>query len=359
MDQILNLLHKLAGPIDWRDLLHKWQLEGNSDTQHDRHMELVTPPSISTLTTELQAIQGETEATIRTYSAAAMKQIARLYLDGHVSQECVDTFLLMESHTSSSTTNPKTPSMSQLGLYWLQAAFEVGNDVSAAYDVAVLLETGDGSLSTSTVALNENSPEIDQEGNHIVDLQQEEEAYSNSNIAATASDHTNSSSGVPIDVIAAGRWFYKAACRGHIEAMVELALLYELGIGGMVQSDEHALHWYRHAAMQGHVHAKYSVGEAWEEARGVPHSDSEEACLWYFKAALEGDEDGKQALYRLADVATRILPIVQRQDELSLLLSTNLEPSLAIRNVVNIRNDDQVNTTDESPEPRRSAILRV
>ena len=112
--------------------------------------------------------------------------------------------------------------------------------------------------------------------------------------------------GVVIDVIAAAEWFHKAAEAGHVEAMAELGLCYELGCG-VEQSDEQAIEWYMKAAEQGHLTAKYSVGEAFEEARGVPQSD-EEACLWYYKAAIEGDEDSRKALRRLEDIARIVVP---------------------------------------------------
>ena len=95
-----------------------------------------------------------------------------------------------------------------------------------------------------------------------------------------------------------------------MEAMNELALCYELGCG-VEQSDEKALDWYMKAASLGHATAKYSVGEAFEEARGVPQSD-EEACIWYYKAALDGDEDSRQALLRLHDIARIVVPGVGR-----------------------------------------------
>ncbi|KAL7567551.1 hypothetical protein ACA910_000155 [Epithemia clementina (nom. ined.)] len=110
----------------------------------------------------------------------------------------------------------------------------------------------------------------------------------------------------PIDVYAAFAWFAKAAEGGHVEAMNELALCYELGCG-VEQNDQKALDWYMRAACLGHATAKYSVGEAYEEARGVPQSD-EEACIWYYKAALDGDEDSRQALVRLIDIARIVCP---------------------------------------------------
>ncbi len=142
------------------------------------------------------------------------------------------------------------------GLAWLQASFEIGNDVHAAHETAMLYEYG--------------------------------------------------RNGIEVDVVAAAEWFEKAAEAGHVEAMAELGLCYELGCG-VEQSDENALDWYTKAANLGHATAKFSVAEAFEEARGVPQSD-EEACLWYYRAALVGDEDSKKALRRLYDIARIVVP---------------------------------------------------
>jgi Sel1 repeat len=147
----------------------------------------------------------------------------------------------------------------ETGLAWLECAFHAGKDVEAAHDLAIIYEYG---------------------------------RYS-----------------VPTDVVAAAVYFETAARAGHVEAMAELALCYELGCG-VEASDETALDWYMKAAVAGHVTAKYAVGEAFEEARGVPQSD-EEACLWYYKAAVAGDEDSRRALRRLESIARIVVPGVR------------------------------------------------
>jgi len=144
----------------------------------------------------------------------------------------------------------------ELGLAWLKAAFELGNDTDAAYKTAIIYEYG----------------------HHQVH----------------------------VDVVAAAEWLQKAAEESHVEAMAELALCYELGCG-LEQDDETALDWYTKAANLGHITSKYSVAEAFEEARGVPQSDAE-ACLWYYRAALAGDEDSKKSLRRLYDIARIVVP---------------------------------------------------
>jgi TPR repeat protein len=204
--------------------------------------------------------------------APAMRLIADLYLDGEIlapampaaeaSASDVPTPSSSDGATADGATAAATNSARKstpnaaLGVRWLQSAFEVGNDVDAAHDLALLYEHGHRS--------------------------------------------------VELDVVRAAEWLLRAAEKGHVEAMAEIGLCYELGCG-VPQNDEHALDWYMKAAEKGSLVAKYSVGEAFEEARGVPMS-LEEACLWYHKAAREGDDDAKDALRRLRDVARIVLP---------------------------------------------------
>jgi TPR repeat protein len=266
------LLQELAGPVDWSVLPSNDQ-SPQEPNNNDGDLDVTIM--------ELADSVDDDENHTHSYRALAMRRLAEFYLNGSASSATIAaaTAALPITNTETSseenTTNPTTTvTPTPIGLWWLQAAFDIGKDVTAAHDVAVLLEKG-----------------------------QEQH-------------------GIAIDVVASGRWFFKAARAGHVESMAELALLFELGIGGMVQSDEHALFWYRQAALRGHSNSKYSVGEALEEARGVPHSDVEEACLWYYKAALDGDEDGKLALQRLADVATRmrLVPLVVEEAPAGALL---------------------------------------
>jgi len=182
-------------------------------------------------------ISENSSASSNDYAAPAMRRIASCYLTGS-----------------------GVEANAQVGLKWMEAAHETGNDLDAAHEMALVFEHGQ---------------------------------Y-----------------GVDVDVVAAVTWFRKAAEAGHMEAMAELGLCYELGLA-VEQSDEEALDWYMKAAEKGHLTARFSVGEAFEEARGVPQSD-EEACLWYYKAAIEGDEDSRKALRRLEDIARIVLPGVGR-----------------------------------------------
>jgi len=200
------------------------------------------------------------------------REMAGVRLDFHNKKESDKTETESTAVSVERTKEPFSPAMKRiaecylkgvgvetnrdLGVRWLQVAYEVANDVDAAHTLAVLYEHGKFA--------------------------------------------------VEIDVYRAAEWFLKAAQGGHTEAMAEYGLCCELGCG-RDQSDEEALDWYMRAANNGHTTAKYSVGEAFEEARGVPQSD-EEACLWYYKAAVEGDVDSKRALRRLHDIARIVVP---------------------------------------------------
>lgn len=142
------------------------------------------------------------------------------------------------------------------GLAWLKAAYEIGKDLQAAYELGSIFEHGKFDVET--------------------------------------------------DIYLATKWFQKAAEGGHVEGMAEYAICCELGCGRDVNEEE-ALEWYMKAAQKGHVTANFSVGEAFEEARGVPQSDSE-ACLWYYKAAVMGDDGSIAALRRLSDIARIVVP---------------------------------------------------
>jgi len=162
-------------------------------------------------------------------------------------------FLFLEGTIEKSGSKPET------GLQWLQCAFAAGNDIDAAHEMALIYEYG--------------------------------------------------RFGVETDPSVAAQWFETAATAGHVEAMAELGLCYELGCG-VEADDEKALDWYMKAAEAGHVTAKFSVAEAFEEARGVPQSDTE-ACLWYYKAAVAGCDDSRRALKRLEDIARIVVPGVR------------------------------------------------
>jgi TPR repeat protein len=200
-------------------------------------------PLVATITTP-PIPEQEALPTLHEYAGPAMKRLAYYYLEEQ------------NATGSSSPTEHHSIDAPAVGLQWLRCAHYYGRDADAAYELAMIYEYGH---------------------------------YS-----------------VPVDIAAAFFYFQRAAAAGHVEAMVELALCYELGCGCDV-NDALSLDWYLQAAQAGHVIAKYSVGEAYEVARGVPQSP-EEACLWYYKAAVAGDDDALAALRRLQDIARIVIP---------------------------------------------------
>jgi len=77
----------------------------------------------------------------------------------------------------------------------------------------------------------------------------------------------------------AAQWFEKAAVQGHVEAQVELARLYRLGMG-VPQDSMKMLKWYTAAATKGHVGAQLLVADAYAYGDGV-EPDLVKAYVWY------------------------------------------------------------------------------
>lgn len=231
--------------------------------------------STSESTLPANSSSSSPSSSAETYRAPAMTEIAKCYFTGMVTKNEPDEEPAQTVQHDGGTPQT-TSSATTLGLAWLQAAFELGGDYTAAYDLALLYEYG--KIPTQYYP-------------------------------SATSTGTSTTEHIPVDIVAAAQWFQRAATAGHVEAMAELALCYELGCG-VEQDDALALDWYTKAANLGNVTAKFSVGEAFEEARGVPQSD-EEACLWYYRAALAGDEDSKKALRRLYDIARIVVPGLQ------------------------------------------------
>jgi len=261
----------------WKDIVDeaantdqqsKWQLaqaylHGDCGLQQDPEKAMRYFRELSCVDMDEQtgtfAIHGDGSGDNKPY-APAMRQLAAHQfsmltdnMENHYADETQDEH---DSSNSTTTIQQQNEQLSKLGTAWLQAAHDLGDDADAAHELALHYEYGK---------------------HHVA-----------------------------VDVVAAYEWFQKAATAGHVDAMAELGLCYELGCG-VEQDDELALDWYTKAANEGNVTAKFSVGEAFEEARGVPQSD-EEACLWYYRAAMVGDEDSKVALKRLYDIARIVVP---------------------------------------------------
>jgi TPR repeat protein len=81
--------------------------------------------------------------------------------------------------------------------------------------------------------------------------------------------------------------FLAAAQTGHPDSQVNVALMYEQGIG-IGKDETEAVTWYSKAAEQGHAAAQYNLAVLYENGRGT-EIDFSKANEWYRKASAQGD----------------------------------------------------------------------
>lgn len=93
--------------------------------------------------------------------------------------------------------------------------------------------------------------------------------------------------GVPVDYVAAVRWYRAAAEQGHADAQFALAEMYKNG-DGVGKSLDEALRWYRKAAAHGQAGAELMLGVLYESGVGV-RADVAEAARWYRLSSDHGD----------------------------------------------------------------------
>ena len=107
------------------------------------------------------------------------------------------------------------------------------------------------------------------------------------------------------DYTQAARLFRPLAEQGIASAQFNLGVMYANG-QGLPQDYQAALKWYRRAAEQGDASAQNNLGLMYEKGRGV-RRDFIRAHMWFnvAAAALSGD-DGKAAMKRRDDVASRM-----------------------------------------------------
>ncbi|MBW3697740.1 sel1 repeat family protein [Vibrio sp. T187] len=77
-----------------------------------------------------------------------------------------------------------------------------------------------------------------------------------------------------------------AAEAGLVHAQVQLAIMYEQGLGTEIDLEEAAF-WYRLAANQGHLEAQYNLALLYINGEGV-EEDSSAALYWIERAAHQG-----------------------------------------------------------------------
>jgi TPR repeat protein len=82
-------------------------------------------------------------------------------------------------------------------------------------------------------------------------------------------------------------WLRRAAERGHVKAMANLAVMLEKG-HGVAKDEAEAVKWYRLAAEKGNATAMTYLGSMLARGRGVA-KDETEATKWYRRAAEAGN----------------------------------------------------------------------
>ena len=56
------------------------------------------------------------------------------------------------------------------------------------------------------------------------------------------------------------QWFRKASERGNVSGMLHLGVMYQLGIGGVLEDPARSAYWYGQAAQRGNADAMYNLG---------------------------------------------------------------------------------------------------
>ncbi len=104
----------------------------------------------------------------------------------------------------------------------------------------------------------------------------------------------NGADGVPSDVVAAAKWYQRAAGQGVSAAQNNLGLMYAQGRGVPQDVARAALLW-RDAAAKNHVIAQFNLGLAYFRGEGVAENRSE-AVRWFRRAGELGLADAQYAL---------------------------------------------------------------
>jgi tRNA A-37 threonylcarbamoyl transferase component Bud32 len=92
-------------------------------------------------------------------------------------------------------------------------------------------------------------------------------------------------------------WYQKAAEKGDVLGMLDLAGIYEAGGSGVPPNYELAAQWFRKAAAHNSSSATYSLAQMYEQGRGVPR-DLKEARRLYQRAADMGSLGARNWLAR-------------------------------------------------------------
>src|SRR6185295_16941693 len=95
--------------------------------------------------------------------------------------------------------------------------------------------------------------------------------------------------GVPKDLVAAQKWYGRAAAAGNVKAMHNLAVLYAEGAGGAPDLEKSSA-LFRQAAEHGVRDSQFNLAILHARGLGVPQ-DLVEAYKWFAIAASSGDEE--------------------------------------------------------------------
>ena len=101
--------------------------------------------------------------------------------------------------------------------------------------------------------------------------------------------------GVERDYGEAIAWYGRAAKQGHAGAQVNLAILYDDGLGVSAPDPRRAAALFREAAEAGSPEAQNSLGRMYKAGRGVPY-DPREAATWLERAARQGYAPAQNSL---------------------------------------------------------------
>ena len=93
--------------------------------------------------------------------------------------------------------------------------------------------------------------------------------------------------GLQRDLVAAAKWWSKAAAQEHADAQYSVGLSFTKG-EGVEQNHELAVTWYEKAAEHGHVGAMGRLGWLYRIGRGVQQNDAL-AVEWWKKGAVGDD----------------------------------------------------------------------
>ncbi len=107
-------------------------------------------------------------------------------------------------------------------------------------------------------------------------------------------DYMKGTGGKTKDYAKAMKYARIAAERGNTDAMVDIGLMYNNGLG-VTQDYAEAVKWYRKAAEQGDAWGQNNLGNKYRDGLGVTQ-DYSEAVKWYRKAAEQGNANAQCSL---------------------------------------------------------------